>query len=505
MARRIPENFILAHLENKADKEYVYPEIPFEYNDERKNVTIDQWRIINRLLDNFKKPAGKKILHWAIRAPRRTGKTVLFTRLCSLTDDRHKIWDFNPKTCKFDKPGEVHIMIAAMTKGKAKDLYLKPLMDFSREIGLGYRFNSQLDRIETPRGNCIWFCSLRDKRSAELIRGHKFSILLVDETQGANDEILKKFVRADAGPAMTDYGGIICLTGTEPEVPFGFWHEVSGDEKGYEVEIMKIENNIFYPLANREAMIEEERLIWGWEKGNEPAWVKREYRGERVWDGCNTVFQYEAAKNHYTEVKIPQKDRMYVIGVDLGFHDADAFAVMCYSLHSNEVYLVEEYVRQRQDITTCCEKVHELSEKYDNPPVIVDSGSIGRKVMEEMITRYSISAEAAEKRDKGGWIQSMRTALRRGDLKIRATSEAVEEMAKTEWDEKHEGWRKDGFHPNLLDAMVYAFRDIYNMCSVPEEEPPAEPVTEIQQIQRQIESRLRYQSDQESGYHSLLD
>ena len=504
MARRLPDNFILAHLEKKADKEYVYPEIPFNFDDEKKNVTCDQWRIINRLLDNFNKPAGEKILHWAFRAPRRTGKTVLFTRLCSLIDDRHKVWEFNPKSCKFDKPGTVHMMIGAMTKGKAKGLYLEPLLEFSREIGLGYKFNSQMDYIVTPRGNYIWFCSLRDKRAAELIRGYKFAVLLVDETQGANDEILKKFITQDAGPAMTDHGGIICLTGTEPEVPFGFWYDVSGGDAGYQVEIMRIENNIFYPLANREAMIESERKIWKWEKGDEPAWVKREYRGMRVWDGCNTVFQYTTEKNHYTEINIPIKDRLYVIGVDLGFHDADAFAVMCYSLHSSEVYLVEEYVRERQDITTCCEKVHELSEKYGNPQVIVDSGSIGRKVMEEMITRYSINAEAAKKDEKGGWIQSMRTALRRGDLKIRATSEAVEEMAKTEWDEKQEGWRKDGFHPNLLDAMVYAFRDIYNMCSIPKEEPEEEPMTKIQEIKRQMESRLRYQEESESGFHSLL-
>ena len=504
MPSRISDSFILSHLEKKADKKYKYPEIPFEYNEKRKNVTSDQWNILNRILDNFKKKADEKILHWAIRAPRRTGKTFMFTRLCSLLDDRHKVWDFNPITCKFDKPGTVHIMIGAMTKGKAKGLYLEPLLEFSREIGLGYKFNSQMDYIVTPRGNYIWFCSLRDKRSAELIRGYKFAVLLVDETQGANDEILKKFITQDAGPAMTDHGGIIMLTGTEPEVPFGFWYDVSGGDAGYHVEIMRIENNIFYPLENREAMIESERKIWKWEKGDEPAWVKREYRGQRVWDGCNTVFQYTASKNHYTDIEIPVKDRLYVIGVDLGFHDADAFAVMCYSLHSTQVYLVEEYVRQRQDITSCCEKVHELSEKYGNPQVIVDSGSIGRKVMEEMITRYSINAEAAKKDEKGGWIQSMRTALRRGDLKIRATSEAVEEMAKTEWDEKQEGWRKDGFHPNLLDAMVYAFRDIYNMCAVPQEPEPDRPLTKIEEIQRQMEDRLRYSDQYESGFHSLL-
>lgn len=503
MAKRLPDDFILSHIQPEADKEYKYPEIPFEYNDNRKNVTCDQWRIINRLLENFKLPPGKKKVHWAIRAPRRTGKTVLFTRLCCIMDDRHKIYDFNPVTCKFDKLAPVHIMIGAMTKGKAKDLYLKPLMDFSRDIGLGYKFNSQQDLITTPRGNCIWFCSLRDKRAATLIRGHKFSILLVDETQGANDEILKKFLTQDAGAALTDYGGVVCLTGTEPEVPFGYWYDASGG-KGYHVEQMFIENNIFYSLENREVFIESERQIWGWEKGNEPAWVKREYRGMRVWDGSNTVFQYDASKNHYTDIEIPEKDRLYVIGVDLGFHDADAFAVLCYSLHSTEVYLIEEYVRQRQDITTCCEKVHELSEKYGHPPVIVDSGSIGRKVMEEMIMRYSINAEPAKKDEKGGWIQSMRTSLRRGDLKIRTTSEAVEEMAKTEWDERQEGWRKDGFHPNLLDAMVYAFRDVYNMCAVPKEKPPEEPTTKLQEIKRLMDMRLKNQVESEPGFHSLF-
>lgn len=511
MARRLPDDFLINQLKGDENKLYEYPEIPFERG---VNVTTQQYDIITKYLKNLQLPHQKRCVQYVIRAPRRCGKTFLFTRLIPLLEDRHKIWDFNPVTSKWDIPGTIHVMITAMTLGKVKGLYLKSLLDFSKLVGLGYRWNNDLNRIETPRGNFVWFGSLRDKRTADLVRGYKFTILIIDEAQSANDLVLKEFITQDAGPAMTDHGGVIALTGTEPKVPFGFWYDITGGGRGYEIDKLTIENNIFYPLEARERKIEAERLTWGWEKGNEPAWVKREYRGERVWDGCNTVFQYRTDKNHYTEIKIPKEERLYVIGVDLGFHDADAFAVLCYSLHSSEVYLVEEYVRDRQDISSCCDKVLELSEKYGQPPVIVDSGSIGRKVMEEMIQRYSINAEAAKKDEKGGWIQSMRTALNRGDLKIRASSEAVEEMAKTEWDEKQEGWKKDGFHPNLLDAMVYAFRDIFNMCAIPKEKELENPSSRVGVLLERMKERymevddgsLDYGLDSKNdrGFQSLL-
>ena len=504
MPRRLPDNFILNHLRGEENKRYKYPPIPFERG---VNVTTQQHDLINKYILNLKKPFADRTVQFVLRAPRRCGKTFLMTRLIPKAEDECKIWDFNPVTNKWDIPGTFHVMLGAMTLGKVKGLYLKSLMDFSELVGLGYKYNDDAKHIVTPRGNYIWFVSLRDKRTADLVRGYKFSLLVIDEAQSANDVVLKEFITEDAGPAMTDHGGLTIITGTEPKVPFGFWHDISGGGRGYEVDKLTIENNIFYPIEAREKKIESERLTWGWDKGNEPAWVLREYRGIRTWDGGNAVFEYKTSKNHFTEIAIPKEERLYVIGVDLGFHDADAFAVLCYSPHSSEVYLVEEYVRDRQDITSCCEKVMDLSYKYGNPPVIVDSGSIGRKVMEEMIRRYSINAEAAKKDEKSGWIHAMRTCLRRGDLKIRATSEAVQEMAKTEWDEKQEGWNKEGFHPNLLDAMVYAFRDIYNMCAIPKKEEPEEIGTQAGVLYKKVKEshRHEYEGDQDDNeYISML-
>ena len=469
-------------------------------------MTTQQFDIINKYLFHLKQPFDKRTVQFVLRAPRRCGKTFLMTRLIPKAEDEVKIWDFNPVSNKWDIQGTFHVMLGAMTLGKVKGLYLKSLMDFSQLLGLGYRFNQDANYIVTPRGNYIWFVSLRDKRTADLVRGYKFSLLIIDEAQSANDLVLKDFITQDAGPAMTDHGGLTIITGTEPKVPFGFWYDISGGNRGYEVDKLTIENNIFYPLEAREKKIESERLTWGWEKGNEPAWVRREYRGERTWEGGNSVFEYKAEKNHYSDISIPKENRLYVIGVDLGFHDADAFAVLTYSPHSTEVYLIEEYVRDKQDISTCCEKVMELSQKYGNPPVIVDSGSIGRKVMEEMIKRYGINAEAAKKDEKGGWIHTMRTCLHRGDLKIRATSEAVQEMHKTEWDEKQEGWNKEGYHPNLLDAMVYAFREIYYMCAVPEKKEVEKVESDAKELYKKVTRRHTESvfGEEDNSYVSML-
>ena len=493
----VKDDFIINYLKDITDLHHVYPDIPFKRG---VNVTTEQHDIITKYLNNLDKPAHLRKYNYCIKAPRRCGKTTLFTRLIPLIEKKIKLLDYDVVTGEKTERAKMRILIAAMTFKKIKSLYWEPLLHFSQKVGLGYRpFGGEGEDIITPKGTLIHFRSLRDKNTIDLLRGEKFILSLIDEAQSVTDKVFLELPSA-LKAALTDYGGMNIITGTEAKVPFGFWYDVSQGGRGYEVDNLTIENNIFYSMKTREAMIEDERLIWGWEKGNEPAWVRREFRGEAVWDQGSRIFNYKPSVNHYGTVDIPENERMYVIGVDLGFKDADAFSVLCYSYHSEEVYLVEEIVRERQDTTTCCNKIRELSETYGMPPVIVDSGGIGRKVMEEMITRYSVNAEAAEKSEKGGWIHAMRNSLHRGELKIRQDSEAVEEMNKTEWNEKEDNWSKEGYHPNLLDAIVYAFRHIYNMTLANREVKEKEPTSHAARIEQQMESAYRNDEEDESSW-----
>ena len=464
-----------------------------------RHLTDQQHDIIFKIIKNLKEPDPlKRFYTVGLSGARRAGKTSLVARLIPLVEEQIEHYEVDPQdpTGKKIRYKNMDFFLGSMTQDKSISLYWDAIMKYSDELGLGYRSSQKNSVITTPRGNKIRFKSLRDLNVASGGRGDRYILLLVDEIQNVREEVLREFLNVTK-PATSDFGGTTILLGTMAHIPAGRWYDIIQErEKNTPYFYLDWKQNHFISRPKREAMIEDERINNNEEAGNESAWFRREWFGEPVWDIESLVFLYDTKKNHFLDVDIPEEDRRYVIGVDLGFNDQDAFAVMCYCDYDPRVYLVREYTRRGQDVTSCCEKVQELCEEFNHPTVIVDSGSIGKKVMEEMIHRYGISAIPAEKSEKGGWIHVTRQHLHRGHLKIRQESKSVEEMKKTEWNENQDGWRKDGFHPDLLDAILYSFRYIYHTMHMfwqkePEVSPPE---TQFEHLRRTIMGESRQNS-----------
>ena len=455
------DQFFIKKLRRSRGVTHQYPDIPAVRG---VHLTNQQYDIIHQVIDNMKHPTKDKFYTMGLVAPRRAGKTSLIARLIPIFENVIKFDEPDPT----DKEGKkrryktMDFFLGSMTQDKSISLYWDAVMKYSDEVGLGYKSSQKNSVITTPRGNHIRFKSLRDLKVASGGRGDRYVLLLIDEVQNIREDVLQEFLRVTK-PATSDFGGTTILLGTMPHVPSGYWFDIINKRvHNTPCHFLRWQDNHFISGAEREAMIDDELAKANEVRGKESAFFRREWYGEQVWDKDSLAFMYNTRTNHYLEVDIAPKDREYVIGVDLGFNDADAFAVMCYSAKSPHVYLVEEEVRSRQDVTSCCEKIQLLSEKYGDPLVIVDSGSIGKKVLEEMINRYGVNAQAAEKSEKGGWIHVTRQHLHRGLLKIRQESHAVEEMSKVELNDNQDGWRKDGYHPDLLDAILYSFRYVYS-------------------------------------------
>ena len=92
----------------------------------------------------------------------------------------------------------------------------------------------------------------------------------------------------------------------------------------------------------------------------------------------------------------------------------------------------------------------------------MDMGGLGKKIGEEIIKRYKIPVEPAEKQRKIENITLMNDALRRGHLKAKQKSRFAEDSYMVEIDRDKSTPERikvsDRFHSDIIDAVLYAFK-----------------------------------------------
>ena len=443
----------------------------FNYAPLPRVVGVDVTEEQNQAIDFFfSKDEGTKKdrdFFYCLGGARRAGKTEVMSRVILIMEERIKIGDF---------------FLGAMDIEKVKSLYWNRIMELSSRYGYGFTENKSSSMILTPAGNRIFFKSIRDKRVIEWARGEKFKFALIDEAQTAVDDNLHELIEYSLGPAMSDLGGKIVLAGTPPAVHKGIWYEWRiANTKGVKKFVLDYRKNNFIDPEIREAYLDRIRERRGLEKGKEDAKFKNEYFDACIEDFESLIFRYNEDKNGFDNIDIPVEDRMYVVGYDIGYDDADAICVLCYSLHSKNVYLIEEHVGTKQTLAEPTMILKALRARYKNAPIIVDTGGLGKKIGQELLHRYKLNIIPAEKGDKGGWIHTMRDSLHRGDLKIKPSSHAVQEMRLVQWADKQDAFDPKGYHPDLLDALLYSYRSIHNYINKDKPQEVIESVLQSRQ------------------------
>jgi hypothetical protein len=190
--------------------------------------------------------------------------------------------------------------------------------------------------------------------------------------------------------------------------------------------------------------------------------IRREVFAEWVVDSSSLVFHYDNAKNDYTESSVGyEKPTEFVIGVDLGFDDADAIAVLGWSAGSPNIYLVEEVVTRGNTVTDLALQLETVIAKYNPMRIVMDTGGLGKKLAEELRKRYALPIEAAEKSRKFEYIELLNDALRTSRFKASAHSRFAQDCMLVEWDRSNPNRLaiRDSFHSDIADAVLYAYRE----------------------------------------------
>lgn len=295
-----------------------------------------------------------------------------------------------------------------------------------------------------------WYLQIAFSRMRKL-RTDKQTIRVLSNTNP--DGIGQEWVRRRFGiPANTRIHEPIWSTPTRVYLPTLLDDNPALDAEDYDISLREL------------PPVRYQQLRWG-------VWVR---------DGSGLVY---SGFNPDSVARPPACDH-HVLGIDFGFTDSTAFAVLGWKTGERTVYVLESAAYPGLIPSAAAEKVRELEARYRFDRIVGDIGGLGKGYAEEARQRWGIPIEPAEKRNKRGYIELTNDALRRGELVLTPGNEALaKEWLELPWD-KDRAAEAEGFSNHISDACLYSFR----ACLAFAESPPVTQAgTEEKMLSEHIE------------------
>jgi len=348
----------------------------------------------------------------------------------------------------------------ALTQESARDIMWPVMHELNDKYEIGLTFLDSKLTITHPNGAKLKLMGADLKNFIKRIKGRKFPGVAIDEAQDFGVH-LQSLIDDVLTPSISDYtDGWLAVTGTPGPVPQGFFFEITREKKhGYSHHEWTILDNPFMP--DPAAFIADliKRRQW---LDNNPT-LLREWRNQWVLDVKSLWVRYNKEVNDYTQIPdIKPTKYVYILGIDVGYKDCDALALLAWSEKSATTYLVKEVVTAKQDITALAEQIKALQKEYDITKMIMDEGGLGKKAAEEIRRRHGLPIEAAEKTEKQTNVEILNDHLRLGTFKAKADSRFAKDsyLVQIDWDKStpNKIIVKKQPHSDIIDAVLYAFK-----------------------------------------------
>lgn len=365
-------------------------------------------------------------------------------------------------------PGDVAYI--TLNRRSAKKIIWRDLLKYNKQFNLGGRPDNTELTLTMPNSSVIHVSGAKDESEAEKFRGLSLRKVYIDEAQSFRPYI-QELIEDIIEPALTDYYGKLILIGTPGPIPAGFFYDIS-HSNNWSHHNWTMQDNPHIRLKSGQDPLDIIKELAD-RRGlslNSPS-IQREYFGQWVKDADSLVYHFDPAVNIFFELP---NDLRYVFGVDIGWKDADAIAVLGYSESQRKVYLVEEYIRNKNDITSLVAQIKSMQEKYDPVKIVMDAGALGRKIQEEIRQRHSLSVDAAEKTRKSEFIALLNDDLRTGKFQAPRQSRFEEDSYLVQWDysSPERPVISTTYHTDIGDAVLYAWRECKHFYEQQVKPPP---------------------------------
>lgn len=374
----------------------------------------------------------------------------------------------------------------ALTRDSAKDIMWPVLQELNDKYNLGCTFSESKLVVYHPNGAKLTLYGADMSNFIRRLKGQKSPGIGVDESQDFGIH-LESLINDVLTPMLVDYkDSWLAVVGTPGPVPQGYYFEVTNNKRyGYSNHYWTILNNPY--ITDAKEFIQEMIDKREWTPDNPT--LRREWMNEWVLDTESLWIRYTKEINDYDTLPVHVKKWNYILGIDIGFKDADAIAVLAWSDECKETYLVEEIITSKQDITSLVKQISETQKKYNAYKLVIDQGGLGLKIAEEIRRRHAIPVEAADKKLKAENVGILNDELRVGRLKAKAKSRFAQDSYMIQIDWKHS--RPDKIvikkepHSDIIDAVLYAHKESYAFTHTPEVVKPKYGTKEYAEAQSQ--------------------
>ncbi len=348
------------------------------------------------------------------------------------------------------------------------------LHEINDNYSLGMAPNQTELTMTLPNGSVITATGVdADEQEMKKLLGRKYRLVCIDEASMYTVDV-RNLVYGVLGPAVVDNGGTICLMGTSSDFPRGLFYDITtGAEPGWKLFQWGAHDNPHVAANWQKALddIARDRPLY-----MQTPQFKQWYLNQWVIDDEKLVYRFGMERNIGKELpKLAQDGWTFVLGVDLGWEDDNAFVLTAYHLHDPKLYVLSSFAKKKMEFDAVAAKIQEyLSDRTCAPHKVVVDGA-NKQGVESMRARSAIPFEYADKQDKVSFIELCNSDLVQGKVVMLPPARQLwEEMAGLVWvtdGDKIRLPKKE--HPNLAnhrtDAFLYAWRMGYHFHSSPAE------------------------------------
>lgn len=430
----------------------------------------------------------------ALLCPRRTGKTttLLFTTL--ILGRQH--------------PGSDIAYVVPTSKQHAQRLFWKPLKKMNHVLDLGLEFLVAENKVVMPNGTHIIVFGAKDKASPATLRGNAWAAVFLDECKDFGPHFEELMIEA-ALPGLEDYDGTLILAGTPGSVLVGMFYNVTVKQpEGWSVHKWVKSDNPFLPNDARDLAIVECREYHPLGLTRDSPKFRREQLAEWCTDDTERVYFYDRKRNHWhgtcKDDLDPAHQWNYVLGLDLGERDANAFIVGAFALTDLRLHIVHQYARPRMSIDEIAAYTQSLI-AYHGPFVamVADTGGYGRGIVTDMADRHNLHFEPADKRgNKLGNIAQMNSDFLLGRIVANEDSDLAREWMRLTRKIRPSDHKVMLTHSDLGDAALYMWTASkhYAAQHVPDQPKPYSPQWWEQQEEKAFTDALRKKKSGQGFY-----